>query len=89
MNGEQRELFRLAVLRVFESNNTRFGLGVPAVRHALGVFGFAGAEEGDVRDEIEYLGSKGLVEEVLKKISRENRAWRITSEGIAFLDGGR
>ncbi len=88
MTSEQRELLRRAILRVLEANNTRFGLGVEAVRNALVMFGFQGAEAGTVADEIGYLVDKGLVEEVLKKISRENRAWRITRDGMAFLDGG-
>lgn len=88
MNAENRELLRKAILRTFEANNTRFGLQVPAVCHALGIFGFPDAPRAAVQDEIEYLVGKGLVEEVLKQISKENRAWRITQAGIAFLDNG-
>ena len=88
LTAEQRELLRTAILRVFEANNTRFGLGVPAVCHALGIFGFPAADSRAVQDEVEYLADRGLVEEVLKKISRENRAWRISQEGLAFLDAG-
>ena len=40
MNAEQKELFRLAVLRVFDANRSRFGLGGEAVRHLAGLFGF-------------------------------------------------
>ena len=87
MTPEQRELFRLAILRVLDANNTRFGLGVPAVAHLMGMFGFPGPDAREVQDQIEYLAGKGLVEEVLKNISRENRSWRISPDGISFLDG--
>jgi hypothetical protein len=88
MNAEQRPIFRTALLRVLETNNTRFGLEVPAMSLALGRFGFPGPNPEDVKDEIAYLEGKGLVEEVLKKINREHRAWRISTEGLAFLDAG-
>jgi len=86
MNAEQRENLRVALLRVLEANNTRFGLGVPALRHLLPTFGFGGVAEETVRDEIDYLVRKELVVEVLKVVSRENRCWRITEVGIGFLD---
>jgi hypothetical protein len=88
MTSEQRELLQRAMLRVFQTNNSRFGLGVPAVCHGLTVYGFPDPDAEVVKDEIGYLEGKGLLEEVLKKISRENRAWRITGEGLALIDRG-
>jgi len=87
MSGQELENFRVALLRVLDANRTRFGLGVPALGHLVMVYGFT-AQEGDViKDQVDYLCSKGLAEEVLKVVSRENRAWRITDQGTAFLDG--
>jgi len=88
MTPEQKELFRRAILLALDANNTRFGLGIPALRLALGGFGFPGADGAAIADEVDYLAGKGFVEEVLKKVSRENRAWRITTAGLAFLDSG-
>ena len=87
MNAEQKELFRKAILQVLDLNRTRFGLPPTAIRLHLGQFGFPGASVEQIREEVDYLVGKNLVEEVLKTISRENRAWRITDAGIAFLDG--
>jgi hypothetical protein len=93
MNPEQSELFRLAILRVMDANRTRFGLGLPAIGFHLNQFGFnaancGGAENftGLLADEIDYLAGKQLVEEVLKTVSRENRAWRISPLGIRYVD---
>jgi len=86
MNAEQRELFRLALLRVLDANHTRYGLGVAALCHLAGLFGFRAAPTDDVADDMEYLKGKGVVEEVFKRVSRENRAWRITQQGVAYLD---
>src|SRR4030095_1075949 len=33
MNPQQRELFRLALLRVLDANQTRYGLGLTALAH--------------------------------------------------------
>lgn len=86
MKPEQRELFRLAILRILDANRTRFGLGVPAIGHLMAQFGFPSPSSQVVAEEVDYLAGKRLVEEVLKEVSRENRAWRITTEGIAFVD---
>lgn len=76
----------MAILRVLDANRTRFGLGPAGIGHALPIYGFEGAKEDGVAEELEYLGRKELVIEVLKVVSRENRAWRITEAGIGYLD---
>jgi hypothetical protein len=86
MTPEQKELFRLAILKVMDANNTRFGLGVAAICHLLVAFGFPNAKPEDVEEELDYLCRKELATEVLKIVSRENKAWRITKAGIQFLD---
>lgn len=95
MKPEQKELFRKAILQVLDANRTRFGMSMTALGLHLGSFGFsavlfASAEEfqNAIADEIEYLTGKSMVEEALKVVSRENRAWRITRAGIAFVDSG-
>jgi hypothetical protein len=86
MSSQQQELFRLALLRVFDANRTRFGLGIEAVRHLAGLFGFVFPDREATAEAIDYLAGKQFLEEVAKRISPENRAWRITAAGIAFLD---
>lgn len=85
MTNEQRELFRQAILRVLDSNNTRFGLGVSAVQHSTVLFGFPSPKASDVSAELQYLADKNLIVECLKGISPENRAWRITAAGRDYL----
>lgn len=93
MNPEGKELLRLAILRVLDANRTRFGLGVVAIAHLLSEFSFTANNFGGheqfhvaVGEAVEYLADKGLIEEALKVISKENRAWRISRDGIAFVD---
>lgn len=86
MTPEQKELFRMAILRVLDANNTRFGLTVPAVSHMMAMFGFPNPKADEVADEIEYLSRRELIQEVLKIVSKENRAWRITTAGSGYLD---
>lgn len=81
MNAQQRELFRLALLRVLEANNTERGLGAQALQLLVGAFGFAMPALPELRAEIQYLADKGLVEPVGKAISPENKCWRITAAG--------
>ena len=94
MTPERKENFRLAILRVMDANRTRFGLGIVALGHALRNWGFNAGDFGGemkamyeaIADELQYLGDKGLIEEALKVISKDNRAWRITEKGIGFID---
>lgn len=93
MKPEEKELFRFAILRVMDTNRTRFGLSLVNIGFRLDQYGFSASNCGgaekfaeQLADEIDYLTGKQLAEEVLKTVSRENRAWRLTSEGIAFVD---
>jgi hypothetical protein len=86
MTPQQQEHFDTALLRVLDANKTRFGLGVPALGHLLGQYGFPNPTTDDLKDRVDYLEHKGLVEEALKAIHTANRAWRITDAGINHLD---
>ena len=95
MTPQEKELFRKSLLRVLDANRTRFGLGVVPIASRLELFGFTlgnlgGAEAAHdlILTELDYLVSKQLVEEPPKLMSKENRVWRITTAGIAFLDSG-
>lgn len=85
MTPEQKENLRLAILRVLDSNRTRFGLSVPGITTHLVQFGCAPTRD-VLLDELDYLTGKELVEEALKIVSKENRAWRLTDAGRAYLD---
>lgn len=87
MTSEQKELFRKAILQVLDLNRTRFGLPASAIRLHIGQYGFLSAQVEAIQEELDYLTAKNLAEEVVKVVSREVRAWRITTDGIAFLDG--
>ena len=94
MNSDQKELFRLAILRVLDANRTRFGFGVSEIAMHLFSAGFnrrnfnndEAAFRAAILDQLEYLTEKGLIEEPRKLISGENRTWKIAPAGIAFID---
>jgi len=93
MESQAKELFRLAILRVLDTNRTRFGMGTVAIAHHLAAFSFTAsnfaspkAYHDEIADALQYLEDKKLIEEALRVVSRENRSWRITTDGIAFLD---
>jgi hypothetical protein len=90
MKPHQRELLRLALLRVLETNATSYGLGIEALRHLAAQFGFPSPKPAAVALEIQYLEDKGFVLPVNKVVSPENRAWRISAAGrdsLAQLTG--
>lgn len=81
MNAAQRELFRIALLRVLEANGTTRGLGVQALQIFIGAFGFRTPDLETLLGEMRYLEDKGFVTIVGKAISPENKCWRITATG--------
>ena len=93
MTTEQKELFQDAVLRVLDANQTRYGLGIPAIAHLITPFGFSRAgfpsEEAfhsGIADALQYWTDKHFAEQVSRPAHRGNRVWRITPEGIDYLD---
>jgi hypothetical protein len=88
MTTEQLELFRKALLRVLSANPSRHGLPSSAIAHHMGIFGFPSPRTDDVLDALDYLERRDppLIDQALKIISKENKAWRITPAGEAFLD---
>lgn len=84
MSTEERELLRLAILRVMEANRTAFGLPAPALGLQLWRFGFQ-VDPAELAVELDYLLDKGLLALKEKFISPENRAWRITAAGRDFI----
>lgn len=85
MNAADRELFRIALLRVLEANSTRFGLGVPAISLGMGAWGFKGASMDQIAMELRYLFDKGFVATLEKAVSPEIQSWRITANGRDWL----
>ena len=82
MTAEQKETFRVAILRVLEERGSdQFGLSITAIQIFLGQFGFRATKPEDIRLELQYLADKGLVLPVGKVISPENKSWRITADG--------
>ena len=84
MSPEQREVLRTAILRTLDTNQTRFGLTVPAVTVHLVPQGFK-VEPKEVERELDYLTDKQLAEVVKRSLSPENRAWRINANGRDWL----
>lgn len=73
MNSQQKELFRLALLRALHANQTRFGLSAEALRHLVSPFGFHRLDARETERELLYLEDKGLIVELAKTVSPENR----------------
>jgi hypothetical protein len=81
-----KEVFRNSLLKILDGNRARYGLGVMALQANLIRFGVTAAQEAEVLDGVGYLTEKGLIEEVPRLVNRENRTWRITTRGIAYID---
>ena len=94
MNAQEKELLRMAVLRVLDANRTRWGLNIASMALHLRIYGFtvanfAGEEKAfhdAIADSLQYLCDKGVTEEVLKGADAGNRAWRITDKGVSHVD---
>ena len=85
MTPATRELFRIALLRILEANETRYGLSATAVAMHVGVYGFRGVSEDTILAELRYLFDKGFVATPVKELSPENKTWQITANGRDWL----
>jgi hypothetical protein len=83
---QQLEYTRNVLLTLLAANNTRFGLQAPAIvlfarsSHSVVLTADEAAEH------MEYFVDKKLAVEVTKQIVRAARAWRITPDGLTYLD---
>jgi len=85
MTAAQRELYRAALLRVLDANETQYGLSAMVLAVHVAVFGFRGLGAELATTELRYLQDKGLVNRPSKAISPENQTWRITAAGRDWL----
>ncbi len=85
MTAPQRELYRAALLRVLEANETQWGLTAPVLAVHVVAFGFRGLGAEVASTELRYLEDKGFVKAPSKAISPENQTWRITASGRDWL----
>lgn len=85
MSPAQLELYRIALLRVLEANETQYGLSAPVLAVHVAHFGFRGLGAEFVSTELRYLEDKGFVRPPRKAISPENQTWRITGAGRDWL----
>ena len=82
MNSEDREQIRLTIIRRLDER--RWGVPTSSIVQMIRWEGFSTVTKEDVEIEIHYLVEKGLVSEVLKSLSPENKEYRITAEGRDF-----
>lgn len=80
MTPEARELLRLALLRILDEQDSRFGLSEPVLAALVHRYGFQPGVD-VVQVELDYLRGKSLAETITKQLSPENRHWRITATG--------
>lgn len=85
MNDEQKELLLESVLAALRDNQTLFGMS-PRQVHAFTRLDLPVVTEVQVLERIEYAIDRGLAEEVQKAAMKQNRAFRITHAGRAYLD---
>jgi len=85
MNMAQRELYRIALLRVLDANETQWGLSPVVLAVHVGPYGFRGLGAELASTELRYLQDKGFVTAPSKAISPENETWRITAAGRDWL----
>jgi hypothetical protein len=84
MTPTQREQIRLSILRYCDSAG-QYGLAAALLLQFIRREGFRALTPAQLNDEVEYLADKSFLTLVVKPISPENRAWRITAIGRDFF----
>lgn len=84
MTQTQKQILRENLLRQLEV--VRTGLPFDSLRIGVNAGGFGNIPNIEVEDALGWLTRKGFVEESRADWSDVVRIWRITEEGIDFLD---
>ena len=84
MDAQLKEQLRLTLLGILEATS-RYGLPLDAITLQVRCRGFEKITRDQVEPELQYLEDFGFIEQALKQISPENRAWRIHAKGRDFL----
>jgi hypothetical protein len=87
VGAQQLQFFRIAILRVLESNPTGKLWGLPAIAQGCQQYGFSPSLD-EVKTELSYLHDPPL--EFVKLVDKANfspevRTWQITTRGRNFL----
>jgi hypothetical protein len=83
MTPALREQFRLKLLQLVDTAGA-VGMRAAAIDTHLAAHGYEHSEY-EMKAEIAYLTDKGLVAQVDKVLSPENKRWRVTAAGRDFL----
>ncbi|HWY76869.1 MAG TPA: hypothetical protein VN281_14705 [Verrucomicrobiae bacterium] len=83
-NPQQRELLRIAVLRVLDTNPSGKMFGRASIALLCNQYGFA-PSLAEISAELHYLESAGLIKVRDKTISPEVQTWQITKAGMDFV----
>lgn len=85
MNASELEQFRLSLLRYLDRDGSdRFGLPTAFLKTQANNES-QGVTYDQTERELVYLMGAGLVEEIKKLLSPENRSWKLTKAGRDFL----
>jgi hypothetical protein len=81
-------ILRNDILLVLNANRSRFGLGVQTLLTTVRYQFQVTVTKDEMLDHVDYLcrTDKPLAEEVQRQFNKQDRAWRITETGIAWLD---
>jgi hypothetical protein len=83
MNPELREIFRTAIVKLARSASLT-GIGTEGMQVVAAVYGIKPSAQ-ECAEEAAYLVDKGLLVEKEKRVSPENKVWRITADGRDWL----
>ena len=84
LNAQQREQLRLSLLR-FLNGNPNYGMPTAFLLQMARAEGRPKLDEESVTAELEYLAEKNLAARMPKKLSPENKSWKITADGRDFV----
>ena len=85
MDPTTREQLRLSLLRHLDSNQTRYGMQEIYLLQLVRAEGMPMITREDISNELAYLEDKELAKPIMKLLSPELRAWKITAAGRDFF----
>ena len=85
MNSAEKANLRLAVLKVLDANQSKFGLNLDAITLRLTPFGFDRITQPEVEAVMQHLESEKMIARLPNALTPGVHLWRITDDGRSYL----
>jgi hypothetical protein len=85
MSSAEKQNLRIAILKVLDANQSKYGLNIDAITLRLTPFGFDMITAAEVETVMPLLEGEKLIARLSQPLTPGVAVWRITNDGRSYL----